>query len=296
MNIAFAENSELYSLSPIIDSMDILDVNIGSITLKDYITKICNEINCGKAIITIKKGFVPSEELINELNNMRSACIINSDNEIAMWISEDGKIPEDAPRINMSNHCFDLFYPWNLLELNEYIASKLSNNKINGIIRDGVTIDGLISLGEGSIILPGVYIEGKVIIGKNCKIGPNCYIRGNTTIGDNCHIGQAVEVKNSLLMKKVSAGHLSYIGDSVICGDVNFGAGTIISNFRHDGANHHSEIGGKLIDTGRRKFGAIIGSNVYTGVNTSIYCGRKIWPNQMTRPGAIIQKDLKDLC
>ena len=100
------------------------------------------------------------------------------------------------------------------------------------------TIDGFVSLGENSVILPGVYIEGNVIIGRDCKIGPNCYIRGNTSIGDRCHVGQAVEIKNSILGDKVSVGHLSYAGDSVICNNVNFGAGTIISNLRHDGRNH----------------------------------------------------------
>ena len=53
-----------------------------------------------------------------------------------------------------------------------------------------------------------------------------------------------------------------------------------------------SAVDGRLIDTGRRKFGAIIGDGVHTGINTSIYPGRKLWPGTTTRPGDIVQKDI----
>ncbi len=50
---------------------------------------------------------------------------------------------------------------------------------------------------------------------------------------------------------------------------------------------------GVLIDTGRRKFGAIIGDRVHTGIHTSIYPGRKLWPGTTTRPGEIVQHDIE---
>ena len=93
-------------------------------------------------------------------------------------------------------------------------------------------------------------------------------------------------------MNKVAAGHLSYIGDSIVGQHTNFGAGTITSNFRHDGRNHTSKVCGKLLDTGRRKFGSIIGENVHTGIHTSIYPGRKIWADLCTLPGDIVKHDL----
>ena len=95
-------------------------------------------------------------------------------------------------------------------------------------------------------------------------------------------------------MDHVAAGHLSYIGDSIVCPKTNFGAGTIISNFRHDGRNHRSMINGELVDTCRRKFGSIIGDNVHTGIHSAIYPGRKIWPDVAMRPGTVVQKDLKE--
>ena len=134
--------------------------------------------------------------------------------------------------------------------------------------------------------------EGDVVIGAGCKVGPNCYIRGATSIGDRCHIGQAVEVKNSVILAGTSVGHLSYVGDSILCDGVNFGAGTIVSNLRHDGKSHRSDVFGVLVDTGRRKFGTVVGAGVHTGINTSVYPGRKLWPRTSTRPGEIVARDL----
>ena len=184
-------------------------------------------------------------------------------------------------------------YPWDILVLNERLIAKLDTPEIAGEVSEAAHIEGVLRLGEGSRILPGVFIEGNAVIGKNCKIGPNCYIRGNTVIGDNCHIGQAVEVKNSVIGFKTAVGHLSYVGDSVLGDRVNFGAGTIIGNLRHDGKNHRSLVNGTLVDTGRRKFGAIVGDNVHTGIHTSIYPGRKLAPGSSTRPGDVVQLDLE---
>jgi carbonic anhydrase/acetyltransferase-like protein (isoleucine patch superfamily) len=187
---------------------------------------------------------------------------------------------------------FIIRYPWDLLRANEQFISSLTESHVGGDVHSSAVIEGVIHLGNGTRILPGVFIEGNVVIGSNCKIGPNCYIRGNTSIGDSCHIGQSVEIKNCLILSKTNVGHLSYIGDSVLGEKVNLGAGTTTSNLRHDGKNHRSMVDGVLIDTGRRKFGAIFGDGVHTGINTSIYPGRKLWSATTTRPGEIVQRDI----
>ena len=202
-----------------------------------------------------------------------------------------GAVP-DLSSTHVAGRCFYIRYPWDLLAANERYVSSLTANRIEGDVHSSAVIEGIIHVGPGTRILPGVYIEGNVVIGANCKIGPNCYIRGNTSIGDQCHIGQAVEIKNCLILSKTNVGHLSYVGDSVLGENVNFGAGTIVSNLRHDGQNHRSMVNGELINTGRRKFGAIIGDGVHTGIHTAIYPGRKLWPNTSTRPGEIVSKDL----
>lgn len=185
-----------------------------------------------------------------------------------------------------------ILHSWDLLYVNEQVVGELADSKYLGEVSPAAHVEGFMHVGEGTRILPGVFIEGNVVIGKNCKVGPNCYIRGNTTIGDDCHIGQAVEVKNSLIGHGSSVGHLSYVGDSVIGKKVNFGAATVTSNLRHDGKNHHSMSGGTLVDSGRRKFGTIVGDGVHTGIHTAIYPGRKLGPGTSTLPNADVPKDL----
>ncbi len=231
-------------------------------------------------------------------------ALLVSHGEGAMLVSVDGmelawlgytKPDHEAPQILASDKSFQIRYPWDLLSLNEQIVSALQESSISGEVHPHAVIDGNVVLGEGSVLLPGVYIEGNVIIGDHCKIGPNCYIRGNTSIQDNCRIGNAVEVKNSLIASDSAIGHLSYIGDSVIGREVNIGAGTIVSNLRHDNSNQRAMIDEVLVDTGRRKLGAIIGTGVHTGINTSIYPGRKLGAKVTTLPGEVVKEDKQNI-
>ncbi len=182
-------------------------------------------------------------------------------------------------------------YPWDLIAANEFLLKNIKT-EIKGKIEHYVTVKGNLKLGKNSILKSGVYIEGNVIIGENCVIGPNCYLRGSTSIGNNCKIGQSVEIKNSVIMDNTKIPHLSYIGDSVIGENVNLGAGTITANLRHDHGTIKSVIKGTLIETGMKKLGAIIADNVHTGIKTTIYPGRKIYPNKNTLPGEIIKEDV----
>ncbi len=187
---------------------------------------------------------------------------------------------------------FAITYAWDLLRANVEAMTARKAYALGSDAHASLYVDGRLQVGKGTKILPGVVIEGDVIIGDHCKVGPNCYIRGSTSIGDKCHVGQAVEIKNSLLLPGTNVGHLSYLGDSILGEKVNFGAGTITSNLRHDGGTHRSPVAGSLVDTGRRKLGAIIGDGAHTGIHTSLYPGRKLWPKTSTLPGAIVDKDI----
>jgi NDP-sugar pyrophosphorylase family protein len=209
-----------------------------------------------------------------------------------------GSFPDvDGARTAASS--FLIVHPWDLLRANELCLGgleadldALATRKSDGSIHPMAVLDGPVRIGPGTRLLPGVFIEGNVVIGADCKIGPNCYIRGNTSIGDGCHIGNAVEIKNSILLSRTNVGHLSYVGDSILGEKVNLGAGTVTSNLRHDGKNHRTMVGESLVDTGRRKFGCVIGDGVHTGINTSIYPGRKLFAGTTTRPGEVVQRDV----
>ena len=197
---------------------------------------------------------------------------------------------KNKPIVIKGNGWLPITYPWHLLDINKRLLAQIKF-KNDGKIEPGVTIHGAVQVGKGTIIKSGAYIEGPVMIGENCTIGPNCYIRGETALGDNVKIGNAVEVKNTIVGNKTSIGHLSYVGDSIIGEHVNFGAGTIAANLRHDGNTIQSHVGKALVDSGRRKLGTIIGDGVHTGVHSSIYPGRKLWPNTTTAPGEVVKYD-----
>ncbi|PIU30508.1 glucose-1-phosphate thymidylyltransferase [Candidatus Woesearchaeota archaeon CG07_land_8_20_14_0_80_44_23] len=212
--------------------------------------------------------------------------------ELTDMVSELSK--KEEINVERASFWMPITYPWSILDANEALLKQMKGKieGIEGIVESNATLKGQVFVGKGTVIKSGSYIEGPVMIGENCRIGPNCYIRPSTTIGNNCHIGNAVEIKNSVIFDNSNIAHLSYIGDSIIGYDVNIGAGTIIANLRHDNSNVKSMVNGMLIDSGRRKLGAIIGDNVHTGINTSIYPGRKIWPGKSTIPGEIVKEDI----
>lgn len=181
----------------------------------------------------------------------------------------------------------DIGYPWDLLKANESLLKELKSS-CEGIVEPNVTIKGEVAIGKGTIIKNGAYIEGPVIVGENCEIGPNCYIRSSTAIGNRAKVGNAVEIKNTIIMEGTHVGHLSYVGDSVIGKRCNFGAGTKVANLRHDGKNIKVKVKGKIVDSGRRKLGVIMGDDVHTGINTSINIGVMMEKGNCTRPGETV--------
>ncbi|MEI7604139.1 MAG: bifunctional sugar-1-phosphate nucleotidylyltransferase/acetyltransferase [bacterium] len=181
-------------------------------------------------------------------------------------------------------------YPWHILDAHESLSNAYEY-KIEGIVEEGVVVNGRLSLGKRSIIKSGTYLEGDIIIGEDCIIGPNCYLRGVAVIGDNCKVGNGCEIKNSTLFSGTKVPHISYIGDSVLGYNVNVGAGSIVSNYRHDGENISTMVKFKLMDTRRKKIGTIIGDNSKLGVGTRIYPGRKLGTNSTTLPGEIVKQD-----
>ena len=182
----------------------------------------------------------------------------------------------------------DIGYPWDLLKANEYLLKGLKGS-CEGTVEPNATIKREVVIGKGTLIRSGSYIEGPVIIGENCDIGPNCFIRSSTAIGNHVRIGNAVEIKNTIIMEDTHVGHLSYVGDSIIGCRCNFGAGTKVANLRHDGKNIKVMIKSRILDSGRRKLGVIMGDDVHTGINTSINIGVIMEKGRYTYPGEIVK-------
>ncbi len=184
----------------------------------------------------------------------------------------------------------DIGLPWHLLDANEFILKRLKSS-LEGKIEENVNVSGNVFIGKNTLVKSGSYIQGPCYIGEKSLIGPNAYIRPYTYIGNNCHIGMS-EVKNSLIFSNTSIPHFNYIGDSIICENVNLGAGTKISNLRFDNKSISMIIKGKSINSGRRKLGAIIGPNTQTGINSSIMCGKKIGRDSIIGAHTIVNEDI----
>lgn len=135
-----------------------------------------------------------------------------------------------------------------------------------------------IAFGSGVLVEPGAMIKAPAIIGDCCEIRQAAYLRGYCLAGQRCVLGHATEVKNVIFLNDAKAGHFAYLGDSILGANVNLGAGTKFANLRFLPGTIFLRHGSERIDTGRRKFGAILGDECQTGCNS------------VTSPGTIMAK------
>ena len=195
-------------------------------------------------------------------------------------------------------HCFEIKghwipigYPWDMLTANEFLLQSIKTD-IQGEVEPGAILHGEVIIGKGTHVRSSAYIEGPTIIGENSLIASGTLIRASTSIGNNVIIGHGTEIKNSIIMDGAILNHGSYIGDSIIGRKVNIGCATVVANWRHDGNTIKSVIKSRLVDTGRQRFGTVIGDEACIAIKTGIYPGRKIWPFVKTYPGDIIRTDM----
>ncbi|MEM9481821.1 MAG: UDP-N-acetylglucosamine diphosphorylase [Verrucomicrobiota bacterium] len=162
---------------------------------------------------------------------------------------------------------------WSALkQIAPYLAAK-DNFPQSGEISEHAHITGQVQIGEGTVVEPGAVINGPTLIGKNCTIRTGAYIRGNVITGDNCTLGNSCEFKNCLLFDNCEVPHFNYVGDAILGYKAHLGAGVILSNVRLDRANIKIRHEGENIDTGLRKFSAIVGDRTEVGCNTVISPG-----------------------
>jgi UDP-N-acetylglucosamine diphosphorylase / glucose-1-phosphate thymidylyltransferase / UDP-N-acetylgalactosamine diphosphorylase / glucosamine-1-phosphate N-acetyltransferase / galactosamine-1-phosphate N-acetyltransferase len=127
--------------------------------------------------------------------------------------------------------------------------------------------DEQIFLGPGSVVEPGALIQGPTIIGAHTEVRQGAYVRGNCIIGDRCVVGHTTEIKASVMLDDAKAGHFAYIGDSILGNATNLGAGTKLANLKIKSGIVRVKFGSDSIDTGLRKFGAVLGDQVEIGCN-----------------------------
>ncbi len=140
-------------------------------------------------------------------------------------------------------------------------------------------------IAKDAIVFSSAYIHGPCIIGHNTEVRHCAFIRGSALVGDNCVVGNSTELKNVILFDNVQVPHYNYVGDSILGFRAHMGAGSITSNVKGDKTDIvvKSTTEGYL-ETGRHKFGAVLGNFAEIGCNSVLNPGTVIGTNTQIYP------------
>lgn len=144
--------------------------------------------------------------------------------------------------------------------------------------------EGDIWIAKDATIAPTASISGPCIIDSGAEIRHCAYIRGKAIIGKNCVIGNSVEVKNSVIFDGAQVPHFNYVGDSILGWRAHMGAGSITSNIKSDKTNVTVLFEEGRVETGLRKFGAMLGDGVEIGCNSVLCPGSVVGKNTTVYP------------
>jgi UDP-N-acetylglucosamine diphosphorylase / glucose-1-phosphate thymidylyltransferase / UDP-N-acetylgalactosamine diphosphorylase / glucosamine-1-phosphate N-acetyltransferase / galactosamine-1-phosphate N-acetyltransferase len=183
-------------------------------------------------------------------------------------------------------------YPWHLLDLSDLLLSEITEQSIHSSadIHPSADIIGDVVIEEGARVLHNAVVRGPAYIGKNTIVANNALVRGSS-IGDNCVVGFSTEVKSSVLHSDVWT-HMNYLGESVVGSNVSFGAGTVTGNLRLDEEEIFSTVKDEKINTGKTKFGTVVGDDCRIGIHVSINPGIKIGSGTFISSKTLIASDV----
>ena len=172
-------------------------------------------------------------------------------------------------------------YPWEALkDISDFILAlgkTLPREEYEQIGED-------VWIAKDAVIYPNNYIKGPCIIGHRTEVRPGAFIRGNALVGDDCVVGNSTELKNVILFDNVQVPHYNYVGDSILGYKSHMGAGAVTSNVKSDRTNVTVRIDGGRVETGLRKFGAMLGDGVEVGCNSVLCPGAVVGRNSTVYP------------
>ena len=138
-------------------------------------------------------------------------------------------------------------------------------------------------------VAPTAFIGGPCIIGAETEVRHCAFIRGSALVGNNCVVGNSVELKNVILFDNVQVPHFNYVGDSIMGYRSHMGAGSVTSNVKSDKALVVVKNGDEHIETGIKKFGAMVGDGVEVGCNAVLNPGTIIGKNSNVYPTSCVR-------
>ena len=138
-------------------------------------------------------------------------------------------------------------------------------------------------------VFPSAYLGAPCIIGPETEVRHGAFIRGSALVGANCVVGNSVELKNVILFDNVQVPHYNYVGDSILGYKSHMGAGSITSNVKSDKSPVVVKNGEERIETGRKKFGAILGDHAEIGCNSVLNPGTVIGRHSNVYPVSCVR-------
>lgn len=184
-----------------------------------------------------------------------------------------------------------LTYPWEalpkigsfILELGETLPEEEYDK-----------VDENVWIAKSATVAKTASITGPCIIGKDAEVRHCAFIRGNALVGEGAVVGNSTELKNVILFNKVQVPHYNYVGDSILGFKSHMGAGSITSNVKSDKKLVIVKDGEECIETGLKKFGAMLGDNVEVGCGSVLNPGTVIGRNSNIYPLSSVRGVVKE--
>lgn len=144
-------------------------------------------------------------------------------------------------------------------------------------------------IAKSAKVAPTAFIGGPAIIGKDAEVRHCAFIRANAIVGEGAVVGNSTELKNVILFNKVQVPHYNYVGDSILGFKAHMGAGSITSNVKSDKKPVVVKTPEENIETGMKKFGAMLGDNVEVGCGTVLNPGSVVGKNTNIYPLSMVR-------
>lgn len=184
-------------------------------------------------------------------------------------------------------------YPWEvlskigafILELGETLSEEEYEKR-----------GGNVWVAKSARVAPTACINGPAIIGKEAEVRHCAFIRGNAIVGEGAVVGNSTELKNVILFNKVQVPHYNYVGDSVLGYQAHMGAGSVTSNVKSDKTLVVVKAGDVELQTGLKKFGAMLGDGVEVGCNSVLNPGTVIGRHSNIYPTSSVRGFVPEGC
>ena len=180
----------------------------------------------------------------------------------------------------------DFTYPWEALPGIKDMIVALGNRLSE---EEYTQVSPHVWVHKTATVFPSAYLGAPCIIGAGTEVRHCAFIRGCALVGENCVVGNSVELKNVILFDKVQVPHFNYVGDSILGYKAHMGAGSVTSNVKSDKTLVVVKNGSESMETGLKKFGAMVGDEVEVGCNAVLNPGTVIGKNSNIYPTSCVR-------